>query len=242
MEDPNGSVVHHRLILGILILGLGGFLALQALGVVDFHFHMREYWPLILIFVGIANLLSPRRRKTGGIILVALGSWFLARNLTDVDLDRFFFPFLLLVVGAALVVGAFGGGGRRQLAAGTPADGGAVLHPFAMLGGTKTRSDSQAYQGGSATALLGSCILDLRQAAIPDGQEALVDTFAFWGGIVILVPESWSVALHGLPLLGSFHDATQPPAGGPTRRLVVRGTAIMGSVEVRNRPEREDRV
>lgn len=55
----------------------------------------------------------------------------------------------------------------------------------------------------------------------------------------MIAAESWAVTLKGAPILGGFHDFSRPPVGGSTQRLVVRGVAFMGSVEVRNRSERE---
>jgi hypothetical protein len=247
MDHPRGGVIHPRLVLGLAILALGALLALESLDVFHLHIRWSDYWPVILIVLGLSRLLRPwHRHRSGGFIMLFLGCWFLARNLTGYDLDRFFFPFLLLVVGGSLVLCSFNGrrrwtGPGRGAGFGSGADGGAAsLHPFALLGGARATSSSQEFLGGSATALLGSCVVDLRQAAIPAGQEAVIDAAAFWGGVVILVPETWSVALQGVPVLGSFQDFTQPPPGGSTQRLVVRGIALMGSVEARNRRERED--
>jgi predicted membrane protein len=240
MQEPRGSQIQPRLVIGLVILALGAILALESTGVVDFHIRWRDYWPVVLIVIGLTHVLRPRRHRTGGYVLLFLGCWFLARNLFFWNLDHLFFPFLLLIVGAALVLGSLSGGGRRRPWGGSGVDGSATLHPFAILGGARAASSSQELRGGSATAILGSCVLDLRQASLLPGEEAVVDAVAFWGGVVILVPETWSVALHGMPLLGSFQDFTRPPAGGSTQRLVVRGLALMGGVEVRNRREREE--
>jgi hypothetical protein len=240
MENPREGV-HPRLVIGLAILALGALLALESLNVFHLNIRWSEYWPVILIVLGLSRIFQPGRRKTGGFAMLFIGGWFLARNLTGYDLDRFFFPFLLLVVGGSLVLCSFNGRRGRFTGSGPGAGGGAAsLHPFALLGGARAASSSQEFLGGSATALLGSSIVDLRQAAIPAGQEAVLDAVAFWGGVVVLVPETWSVSLQGIPILGSFHDYTQPPPGGSTQHLIVRGMAIMGSVEVRNRAERED--
>ena len=240
MEESRGRVLQPRLVIGLVILALGAILALERTGVIDLHVRFRDYWPVILIAIGLTHVLQPRRHRTGGYVLLFLGCWFLARNLFFWNLDHLFFPLLLLIVGAGLVLGSLSGGRRPWAGAGV--EGSATLHPFAILGGTRAASSSQEFRGGSANAILGSCVLDLRQASIAAGQEALVDAFAFWGGVVILVPETWSVALHGMPLFGSFQDFTRSPAGGSTQNLIVRGVALMGGVEVRNRSEREDRL
>ena len=71
------------------------------------------------------------------------------------------------------------------------------------------------------------------RASLPEGGEAIIDTFAFWGGIEIKVPEDWEVVNYGSAFLGAFENKTRPLPGA-SRRLIVTGTAIMGGVEVKN--------
>ena len=82
-------------------------------------------------------------------------------------------------------------------------------------------------------AIMGGCEIDLRQAAIA-ADEASIDTFAMWGGIKIKVPQTWNVILQGFPFLGGFDDKTVKPSDPSAKRLVIRGTAIMGGVEITN--------
>ena len=83
------------------------------------------------------------------------------------------------------------------------------------------------------TAILGGSKLDLRQAVIK-GEEAILDVFAMWGGIEIIVPRTWGVVVHGTPILGAFEDKSEQPREQGSPRLIVRGTAIMGGVEIKN--------
>ena len=72
----------------------------------------------------------------------------------------------------------------------------------------------------------------MRQASIKSG-EAVIDVFGLWGGIEIQVPREWSVVGQSTQILAGYEDKTSPPAaGGP--RLVVRGTAIMSGIEIKN--------
>jgi predicted membrane protein len=80
---------------------------------------------------------------------------------------------------------------------------------------------------------MGGCEIDLRQASI-QGEEAVISTFAMWGGIKIKVPPTWNVIVQGIPFLGGFDDKSAKPADHSAKRLIVKGTAIMGGVEVTN--------
>ena len=69
---------------------------------------------------------------------------------------------------------------------------------------------------------MGGCEIDLRHASMPEGRAAVLDTFAFWGGIEIRVPDDWEVVSQGSAVLGAFvNNARSQP--GAKRRLLVTG-------------------
>jgi hypothetical protein len=80
---------------------------------------------------------------------------------------------------------------------------------------------------------MGGCEIDLRNASIESG-DAIIDVFAFWGGVEIRVPMDWTVIVDATPLLGGFDDKTRPPETPSKKRLVLKGYAIMGGVEISN--------
>ena len=73
--------------------------------------------------------------------------------------------------------------------------------------------------------------LDMRTASIQD--EAVINVFAFWGGVTLKCPPDWTVVLQGTPIMGGFEEKTATPPHSQ-KRLIIRGYAIMGGVEVRN--------
>lgn len=253
-----------RLVLGVLVIGLGILFTLDKLGYVDAG-SLWEYWPVVLIAVGVGRVLQPRgcHGRGFGLVLILVGAWILLYNL-DVIHQRVwdYWPILLVLLGISMVFRAVGrpGGGSRgwrsrgpamglddtapqstpgvtsagQAPAGTAADdASATVDCFALLGASRRRSVSQDFRGGSLTAIMGGCELDLRQASIRGGQ-AIIDVFAMWGGIEIKVPQDWTVALHGTPILGSFDDKTARVGGDGSKVLVVTGAAIMGGVDIKN--------
>jgi len=81
--------------------------------------------------------------------------------------------------------------------------------------------------------VMGGIELDLRQATLPE--DAVIELFAFWGGIEIWVPREWSVVNQGFALMGSIEDKTGNLPQRPGQpRLVLRGMALMGGVEIKN--------
>ena len=241
---PRGPLLTPRLIFGLFVLLAGALLAADRFGWIDSYDYF-HYWPLVLIAIGLAKLLQPRGARGGGWVLLILGIFFLARGMgwTELDLSDLF-PLALVALGVSLIATSIarrgaarrGGGPDGTAAAEESSDRSDRIDAFAMLGAVRRASSSQDFRGGTATAIAGGCEIDLRNAGIAGG-EAVIDTFAFWGGVEIIVPRTWSVSIQGTPLLGAFEDSTVQPEGGSAQRLVVRGIAIMGAVEVRNPKE-----
>ena len=245
-----------RLFLGLIVIAVGVLFTLDKLGYVNAG-DLWEYWPVFLIAIGLGRVVQPRAThgRGFGVVLIVIGTWFLLSNLDVIDYRIWdFWPVLLVVLGILMVWRAISGpswearrrrlgeataGGVRAGSAAvagsveTSSDDAATVNGFALLGGVKRKCVSQEFRGGELTAVMGGCELDLRGASIASG-EAVIDTFAFWGGIEIRVPQEWSVVVRGTPILGAFDDKTVRTGGNASKVLVIKGTAFMGGVEVKN--------
>lgn len=115
-----------------------------------------------------------------------------------------------------------------------PRDASVPLEELVFFSGRDRRLTGPGFRGGTVTAIFGGYNLDLRQAELPASTVELQATAVF-GGVEIRVPESWNVQADGAALLGSIENKTRPPIeeAAPIR-LVVRGTALFGGVEIKN--------
>ena len=228
-SSERGRPLTPQLLMGLLVIAVGVLFTLDNLDLVDARHYIR-FWPAGLIAIGALKLWQSR--GGGGaftaLLLTLAGTWLLLESLAVVTVSFVdLWPLLLVLFGASLVWHGMRGGRERA-----GMDDAATVSALAVLGGINRGSNSQAFRGGDLTAILGGCEIDLRQAAI-DG-EAVIDVFAMWGGIEIKVPEEWSVSGRVVPILGGYEDKTRPPRGATKDRLVVRGFAIMGGIEIKN--------
>jgi predicted membrane protein len=229
MSPPCDRSPTGRLFLGLAVMLFGLALALDNFGLFQLR-NLLRLWPLVLIAVGAARLV--RSARTGGppdgLVMTSLGVLFL---LMSFDLLRFkqAFALFLLAIGGVMVL--------RALRPGRGADAGTTgterLDAFALLGGVQRVSRSLDFRGGNASATLGGCEIDLRQASMLDGETAVLDALAFMGGVEVKVPEDWTVETRGIAVLGGFEDKTRRPLDD-RKKLVVTGLAVMGGVEVKN--------
>ena len=87
-----------------------------------------------------------------------------------------------------------------------------------------------------AIAVMGSCKLDLRRAAI-SAAVTTIDVRVVMGSVNVIVPEGVEVDLDATTIMGSRTVKLKgpPPApGAPV--IVIRGLVVMGDVTVRDRP------
>lgn len=229
-----GTRFSPRLVVGLAVMTLGALLTLDNLGLFDFS-GLWRYWPVVLVLIGISKFVLGAD-LFGAVAWAAIGTALLASNFGLIRI-RQLWPLALLVIGARLAFGAAtrgavaSGDGLLQVSRGRR-DQADKIDAFALMGGTAHGTNSQAFRSGAATAFMGGCEIDLRQARIAGG-EAVFDAFAMWGGVEIRVPEDWAVENRGIGLLGGFVDSTRRPAE-PKGRLVLSGLAIMGGVEAKN--------
>lgn len=223
-EDPAELRVTPRLVIGLAIMLAGLVLALDSLGFMDGGLFFR-YWPLALIAVGVVKWLSPPYRGSAALVWIVAGVGFLLVTLGRMSFSGIW-AMIIFFVGASIAWRAL-----RPVPAAAPVSTSA-LDVVQFLGGNKTVVTGD-FSGGQAMAVMGGAEVDLREASMPEGGEAVIDTFAFWGGVVVYVPDEWQVISRGNAFLGGFVNNARP-APGATRRLVVTGTAIMGGVEIKN--------
>jgi cell wall-active antibiotic response 4TMS protein YvqF len=218
-----------QLLMGLLVIGIGVLFTLDNLELADAGRYLR-YWPVGLIAIGAGKLWQSRGGAGvfAALLLIVVGGWLVLESARIVTVTLWhMWPMLLVFFGASMVWR-----GMRGTPPVAPSDGSSKVSALAVLGGVNQANNSRSFRGGDLTAVLGGCAIDLRQAAI-DG-EAVLDVFAMWGGIELRVPEDWTVIGRVVSVLGGFDDTTRAPQGAGHDRLIVRGFAIMGGIEIKN--------
>lgn len=238
-NDFQAKGVTSQVVLGVLVIAMGLLFLLDNLGILDMH-RAFSFWPMVFVIVGTVKLCDTRSQ--GGTLLgaslVGVGVLMMLDRLDIINFNwRTLWPLVLIGLGGFLVAkavksrGLVGGGPNGGVAMQDGADRGEVIDITAVLGGYERRIATQNFRGGEITAVMGGCELDMRGASIQG--EAVINVFAFWGGVTIKCPPDWTVILLGTPILGGFEEKTVVPPDG-SKRLVIRGYAIMGGVEIRN--------
>jgi predicted membrane protein len=228
---PYGSLIP-----GGIILAVGIIFLLDSLGYIRAR-NFLQFWPMILIFVGISKIARRDARLWG--VLVLLFGVFL--QLSELGIGHFtwgqFWPLLLIAGGAMAMWSTIQARKAMPPMPEGTLDPRNTLDENAIFGGVEKRLNSREFRGGRLQAVFGGIELDLRDAEMIEN-EAVIHANALFGGIELRVPDTWYVAARGQGVFGGFSDSTRysPPADPdkPKKTLIVLGTALFGGVEIRN--------
>ncbi|MBI3115454.1 MAG: hypothetical protein HYZ09_03115 [Candidatus Kerfeldbacteria bacterium] len=207
----------------IILVGLGALL--DAIGLLAFWNSFSRWWPALIIVAGLFSWYLTPRSVAGPLVTILIGFGLLVRTL-DLVGGQFYavlWPSSIILIGAWLLVraphfhaGEFAGGAFRA---------------FVIFRGSERRISAVGFQGGNVTAILGGVRLDLRGTTYANG--ATLNLFTAMGGIEVIVGTDVRVTVEGTAIGGGWEDRTQPHPQA-TQSLRIRGTSLLGEVEVKS--------
>ena len=99
---------------GLVLVAAGAFLLLGRLGIADFSWTLRKFWPVIVMIIGISKLFH-RQSVWGGLWMITLGAWLQAVTLHFRGFTyESSWPFLLVILGAGIIVRTIVGSARSR--------------------------------------------------------------------------------------------------------------------------------
>lgn len=250
MDKKKRSYFNTRIVIGLLIIAAGILLLLKSLGI-GTDYNVGDFWPVILIVIGLGKILQPKeyRQLYWGLVITAIGTLFLLNNLAYI---HFWFddlwPILLILLGIEILrcgffkhkinlTCCFHGKGKHHFKSWKGiSNSNNVDNDYmdisVILGGGEYKFTNKQLKGGSVSVILGGCDLDFRNAEM-EKEEMVLEASTILGGIDLRVPTHWQVVMQGGPILGALEDNTTKPEN-PAKKLIIKGSAVMGAVEVNN--------
>jgi hypothetical protein len=120
-------------------------------------------------------------------------------------------------------------------------DGSGTISMLSFFGANKRACNDKPFRGGEMSSIVGGTQLDLRQATIEPGQQAVIEILSILGGHELWVPSGWVVVNNVVPVLGGVEDKRLPPVDADAQlptdarpRLVLTGFVVLGGLIIKN--------
>lgn len=240
--NPDNRAASGTLISGLVLASIGVVLLLDRFGIVDSHIFFR-LWPMIFVVIGVGKLAdsSGMQQRAWGGFLISVGVLLTLNELGYIHFSLGqIWPVFLIAAGLLLAWQATEANRGRAVmfpfGRSSSTNENVSLRAYCVFGGTERQINIRDFRGGEIVALFGGFKIDLSQADI-DGNDAAIDVNVMFGGGEIIVPVNWIVSVEGIGIFGGFVGKAKHYPVDPTRppkRLVVRGAAVFGGVEVKN--------
>jgi predicted membrane protein len=234
---PLAPVPHHavrdygRILLGLVVVALGTLFLLESADVLDAGKAIGDWWPALIIATGLFQFaershgwFEPTVFVLAGTILLLVTTGVISGNVWD-----FVWPTAIIVAGLFIITRWHAVAGGRALR------GEDTIVADGIFGGPTVASGSQSFRGGSLTAVFGGVTLDLR-SALPAPEGAVISATAVFGGVEIIVPHGWRVAVKATPIFGGVDDKTVHEAalGPDAPTITIDGLVLFGGIEIRH--------
>lgn len=226
---------------GLMLVALGAVWMLHNLDILQFHFKLKQWWPLILIAIGLIHLAGSRRfTEPGAWFMILLGGAFLLTAnhiLAWRDILKYW-PAVLIVIGASIIFRVYNRH-KHWESVGTHDDierglsDREIIKGTAIFSGFERRITEKNFRGGMISAVFGGVELDLRSAGLSE-KGAVLDISAVFGGVELTIPESWVIDLHSSAILGGIANKSKNELKSEGRRLVLKASVVFGGVEIKN--------
>src|SRR5437763_208739 len=183
MKRDRGPVIG-----GVVFIVVGLVLLLEKMGILPSGFGL-HFWPCIFIVIGLVKIVYAGGRPTGTAI-IAVGIFLQLHEIGVIHLNFWdLWPVFIIIAGAAMLWQAIAG---PESATSTDPE----FESLYVFGGGDRYVDSKNFKGGSLFAVFGGYKIDLTHAEM-EGDRAVINASAVFGGGQIRVPENWQVSAQG---------------------------------------------
>jgi predicted membrane protein len=212
-------------------------------------------WPTILIALGIIALVKNNFRSATGLILILIGSLFIASYaFPEFTIIHYKIPIILFIIGIILIFkpknkcrdyGKFGyqkhrfdhknysGGGKGEYSDMVENSNEDYIFVNNVFAGTEKNIFSKDFKGGEIKNTFSGCKLNLMQAEIVT--EAVLTIKQQFGGVKLVIPPNWVIKSDIECVFAGVEDKRQllnVNDAAQKKTLILTGHIFMSGIEI----------
>jgi predicted membrane protein len=241
MEQVNEQLPktnNKRIVIGLVLITLAGLLFADNFNILPWNWEQYVFnWQMILIVIGLISLAKNESRTTG-IILIAIGGFFLAARFLEFPFGvrHLFWPTILAAIGVLILVHRKGHHNHHTFSGSSIENSDDYIDDVAIFGGSEQKVKSRNFKGGRLTNIFGGSSFDMLDAQLAPGRN-IFDVFCVFGGSKFIIPADWKVRVEVTAIFGGFADKRKSISTSETsfdRELVIKGLVLFGGGEIKN--------
>jgi predicted membrane protein len=226
---------------GIFLLGVGGILLLDQLGI-DFPWWLFK-WYTFMIVLGIFIGAKHAFKNFGWLIVSGIGVVFLLQDMyRDLPIKNFAWPVILMAVGLLIIFRPKKACYDKenfqkkkymdvQLEKPLNIENNDILDVVTIFGGVRKNILTKTFRGGEIVSVFGGAEINLTQADIDTVAE--LEIVQIFGGTKLIIPSNWNVRSEAVAILGGVEDKREITSGTAAgKTLIIKGTTIFGGIDI----------
>lgn len=238
------------LVIGLILVIVGSVIVLFNLDMISWKIkNLLISWQMLLIVIGLFQL--NKKNVMPGVIILLIGVFFMIPKLNALypnifpfipNFSAIFWPLILVIAGIIIISKSVFNqdknreysheGHRKQRPYRNEQSDGTINENYIFSGSDQIFLDP-VFKGGKIQAIFGGMTLDLRRTTLPEGVSVL-KIEAIFGGVDIIVPESWDVKVVQNSFLGGFSDKRHGAILlEENKKLIIEATCVFGGGEVK---------
>lgn len=217
---------------GIIIIALGVFFGLKALGL-DVDIFFNGWWTLFII-VPCAIGLFTEREKLGNLIGFGIGVLLLlaCRDIIDFSLLwKLIVPFILVLIGLKMIFGGIFNKKADKVYQKLKNEGKEPENGTAVFSSNRMDFDGREFCGAELNSIFGGLTCDLNSAQIHE--DCVINACAVFGGIDVMIPEGVNVKINATSIFGGVSDKKKRSAQENAPTVYINATCMFGGMDLK---------
>ena len=227
-----------KMLAGLLLILIGLFALGGNLFGLPFHFtHYIFSLPGIIMLIGFFILMNETDSFLG-LTLVGVGGILFLSRYSNIPVKQYlseYWPILLIIFGISIIFKKRNHRYNNFCAEEINKLDLDYIDDTSVLSSGRKTINSQNFRGGKTTVVLGGNYIDLHEASLAEGTNALEITVLL-GGIEIIVPRDWKVIINVTSIFGGVDDKRIVNANQVyenNKVLVISGTVLFGGCDIK---------
>ena len=223
----------NQVLWGVILVGIGLLLGLNALGITHINLFFDGWWTLFIIVPCVAGLVSGKD-VVGHLIGIGIGVFLLlcCQDILDFSmLWKLVFPAIIILFGVKMIFGTRIDRASSEVIKRLQATNGQVPYGTAVFSGEKMNFSGEVFQGAELNAVFGGVECDLRNAIIE--QDCVIQASAVFGGIDIYVPTNVNIKASSNSIFGGVSNKTANYHDELAPTIYIKCNCMFGGVDIK---------